>query len=261
MYKVGQRRRIFAHHFYTETPIDCTAPAPLMLLSQHVREAGFKVVLTGEGADEVIGGYDLFKEAKIWRFISRRPNSKMRPRILVRLYPYFKNSPALGCSFTKSFSSAGMEHRDQPFFAHIPRWAKTHRIAQFFSADVREKIGEVDPHAAILPTLPIGINHWPLMGRDQYIEAHTLMPGYLLCTQGDRVAMANFDDSRAPVLNHRVIEFANHLPLQLKMRGLTAKYLLKKSIKGLLPESVRTCAKLPVVRCIALLLDSGKSGG
>ncbi len=231
--------------FHTESPIVRTAPTPLMLLSQHVREAGYKVVLTGEGADEVFGGYDLFKEAKIRRFISRQPNSKMRPRILERLYPYLKNSPASGRAFTQSFFNDGMEHRDRPFFAHIPRWTTTHRIAQFFSADMRERIGEVDPYAAIMQTLPTGINQWPPMGRDQYIEAHTLMTGYLLCSQGDRVAMANSIEGRFPFLDHRVIEFANRLPPQLKIRGLTEKYLLKKSMKGLLPESVRTRTKQP----------------
>src|SRR5262249_33205024 len=56
---------------HVETPIVRTAPAPLMLLAEHVRAQGFRVVLTGEGADEVLGGYDLFKEAKIRRFWAR----------------------------------------------------------------------------------------------------------------------------------------------------------------------------------------------
>jgi asparagine synthase (glutamine-hydrolysing) len=245
--------------FHTETPIVRTAPTPLMLLSQHVRESGYKVVLTGEGADEVFGGYDLFKEAKIRRFISRQPESKMRPRILERLYPYLKNSPASGRAFTQSFFSEGMEHRDQPFFAHIPRWTTTRRIGQFFSASTVEKIGQVDPHAALLATLPRDINNWPPMGRDQYVEAHTLMTGYLLCSQGDRVAMANSIEGRFPFLDHRVIEFANRLPPQLKMRGLTEKYLLKKSMTGLLPESVRTRTKQPYrAPDCASFFDAGK---
>jgi asparagine synthase (glutamine-hydrolysing) len=245
--------------FHTETPIVRTAPTPLMLLSQHVRESGYKVVLTGEGADEVFGGYDLFKEAKIRRFISRQPDSKMRPRILERLYPYLKNSPASGRAFTQTFFSEGMQHRDQPFFAHIPRWTITRRIGQFFSADMQAKIGQVDPYATLLATLPRGINHWPPMGRDQYVEAHTLMTGYLLCSQGDRVAMANSIEGRFPFLDHRVIEFANRLPPQLKMRGLTEKYLLKKSMKGLLPESVRTRTKQPYrAPDCASFFDAGK---
>ena len=230
---------------HTESPIVRTAPAPLMLLSRHVREAGYKVALTGEGADEVFGGYDLFKEAKIRRFWARSPDSTTRPRILERLYPYLKNSPATGRAFTQAFFRNGMEQVDQPYFAHIPRWTTTRRISQFFSREVHDAIGDWDPYDAIMTTLPSGMNRWKPMARDQYVEAHTLMTGYLLCSQGDRVAMANSIEGRFPFLDHRLIEFANRLPPQLKLHGLTEKYLLKKSMTGLLPESVRMRTKQP----------------
>ena len=230
---------------HTEAPILRTAPAPLMMLSGHVREAGYKVVLTGEGADEVFGGYDLFKEAKIRRFWARSPNSTSRPRILERLYPYLKNSPVTSRAFTQAFFRDGMEHVDQPFFAHIPRWTTTRRISQFFSSDARAAVGNWDPYDAIVATLPPEMSRWKPMARDQYVEAHTLMAGYLLCSQGDRVAMANSIEGRYPFLDHRLIEFANRLPPQMKLHGLTEKYLLKKSMKGLLPESIRKRTKQP----------------
>jgi asparagine synthase (glutamine-hydrolysing) len=230
---------------HTETPIVRTAPTPLMLLSGHVRASGYKVVLTGEGADEVFGGYDIFKEAKVRRFWARQPESTMRPRILERLYPYLKHSPMTGRAFTQGFFRDGMEHLNEPFFAHIPRWTTTRRISQFFSQRMREEIGERDPYEAIRQTLPSAISRWAPMSKDQYIEAHTLMTGYLLCSQGDRVAMANSIEGRFPFLDHRVIEFANRLPPKLKVRGLVEKYLLKKSMTGLLPESTRTRTKQP----------------
>ena len=77
--------------WHTEQPITRTAPAPLYLLSRLVRKSGFKVVLTGEGADEILGGYDIFKEAKIRRFWGKDTNSRFRPLLLRRLYPYMKN--------------------------------------------------------------------------------------------------------------------------------------------------------------------------
>ena len=231
--------------FHTETPIVRTAPTPLMLLSGHVRASGYKVVLTGEGADEVFGGYDIFKEAKIRRFMSRAPESTMRPRILEKLYPYLKHSPVTGRAFSEAFFKEGMEHVGEPYFAHVPRWTTTRRISQFFSAELRASIGQWDPLAAIVATLPPDIRNWIPMGRDQYVEAHTLMSGYLLCSQGDRVAMANSIEGRFPFLDHRLIEFANRLPPQLKLHGLTEKYLLKKAMTGLLPDSVRTRTKQP----------------
>lgn len=231
--------------WHAETPIVRTAPTPLMLLSARVRAEGYKVVLTGEGADEVFGGYDIFKEAKIRRFCARAPESKMRPRIYERLYPYLKHSPGSAQAFTQKFFSAGLEHRDKPYFAHIPRWTTTRRIWQFFGPKLRDAVGAFDPYSAIERVLPPGIERWLPLGRDQYVEAHTLMSGYLLCSQGDRVAMANSVEGRFPFLDHRLIEFANRLPPRYKLMGLTEKYLLKRTMQGLLPESIRTRVKQP----------------
>jgi asparagine synthase (glutamine-hydrolysing) len=231
--------------WHAESPILRTAPTPLMMLSGLVREQGYKVVLTGEGADEVFGGYDIFKEARVRRFMARQPDSKWRPQLLKRLYPYLKHSPATSGAFAKSFFSEGIEHLHEPSFAHIPRWNTTGRIAQFLSASMRDAVGGWSRSAAIEATLPPDIRRWQPMARDQYVEAHTLMSGYLLNSQGDRMAMANSIEGRFPFLDHRVIEFANRLPPRYKLMGLTEKYLLKRSMTGLLPESVRTRSKQP----------------
>jgi len=231
--------------WHAETAIVRTAPTPLMLLSGHVREAGYKVVLTGEGADEVFGGYDLFKEAKIRRFMAREPNSTWRGRILERLYPYLKNSPASGRAFTQRFFSEGAEHQNEPWFAHIPRMTTTRRVLQFLRPELQEQLAATDPYRALAETLPAGIKAWPPMARDQYVEAHTLMSGYLLSSQGDRVAMANSVEGRVPFLDHRLIEFSNRLPANYKLRGLTEKYLLRESMRGELPDAVRTRSKQP----------------
>jgi asparagine synthase (glutamine-hydrolysing) len=80
--------------WHTETPILRTAPAPLFMLSGLVRENTFKVVLTGEGSDEIFAGYDIFKEDRVRRFWARKPESRMRPRLLRRLYPdIFQQKP------------------------------------------------------------------------------------------------------------------------------------------------------------------------
>jgi asparagine synthase (glutamine-hydrolysing) len=234
--------------WHTESPMLRTAPVPLMLLSRQVRAEGYKVVLTGEGADEVFAGYDLFKEAKIRRFWARAPGSKLRPRALERLYPYLKdqrNSPAAGGAFTQMFFGAGMEHVDEPYFAHIPRWTTTRRIWQFFSPDVKRELGGWDPYRAYKDWLPTATERWSPLARDQYAEAHTLLSGYLLSSQGDRMAMANSVEGRFPYLDHRVIEFANRLPPRYKLRALTEKYVLKQAVKGLLPETLRRRVKQP----------------
>jgi asparagine synthase (glutamine-hydrolysing) len=230
---------------HTETAIVRTAPTPLMLLSEAVHKAGYKVVLTGEGADEVFGGYDIFKEAKVRRFWSHAPESEWRPMILQRLYPYLKHSPTASGAFTQRFFQQGMEHLNEPYFAHIPRWATTQRIMQFLSD---EALAAVDPavrFSNIERILPPDINQWKPLNRDQYIEATTLLSGYLLSSQGDRVGMANSIEGRFPFLDHRVIEFASRLPSRYKIMGLNEKYMLKKTMQGLIPESIRKRSKQP----------------
>ena len=230
--------------FHTESPIVRTAPAPLMLLSGHVRDSGYKVVLTGEGADEVFGGYDMFKEAKIRRFLARAPESTMRPRILERLYPYLKHSPATGRAFTQASSGKGWSTWTNRT-SHTSRAGRRRAVLGSSSRRRCASRSVTGIRTLRSATLPADISRWIPMGRDQYVEAHTLMSGYLLCSQGDRVAMANSIEGRFPFLDHRLIEFANRLPPQLKLNGLTEKYLLKKSMTGLLPETVRTRTKQP----------------
>jgi asparagine synthase (glutamine-hydrolysing) len=230
--------------WHAESPILRTGPTPLLLLSEHVRAAGYKVVLTGEGADEVFGGYDLFKEAKVRRFWARNPASRWRPRILARLYPYLEHSPVSG-AFAQQFFAQGLGLHDKPYFGHLPRWSTTRRLWKFFSADVRQELSRWDPYAEIDHSLPAASERWAPLSRDQYIEAHTLLEGYLLSSQGDRMAMANSVEGRFPFLDHRVIEFANRLPVNFKIRGLQEKYLLRQAARDLLPEAIRRRPKQP----------------
>jgi asparagine synthase (glutamine-hydrolysing) len=235
---------------HTETPVLRTAPVPLMLLAGSVREHGYKVVLTGEGADEVFGGYDLFKEAKIRRFWARQPASTFRPRLLERLYGYLpntssKSSPVRNAAFAQTFFGQGMQHLQRPIFAHVPRWTTSQRALGLLSAEVRAEIGAFDPLDAFEATLPANIRDWSPLAQDQYVEAKSLLAGYLLSSQGDRVAMANSIEGRFPYLDHRVIEFANRLPPSFKIRGMTEKYLLRRALADLLPDDIVQRTKQP----------------
>lgn len=229
---------------HTETPILRTAPAPLMILSDLVHRSGFKVVLTGEGADEVFAGYDIFKEAQIRRFWARQPDSKWRPRLLSRLYPYLKHSPT-SSAVSQSFFAQGLQDTADPFYAHMQRWATTRRLWTFLSDDVKAELGDFDAVASLRANLPGGFASWPPLGRDQYVEANTLLFGYLLSSQGDRVAMANSVEGRVPFLDHRVIEFANTLPAKYKLRRLVEKSVLRHAVGDLLPESILRRVKQP----------------
>lgn len=230
---------------HTETPVVRTAPVPLMILSEHVRQSGFKVVLTGEGADEVFGGYDLFKEAKIRRFWARQPQSAWRPALLRRLYPYLRHSPVGGGSFSQSFFAADLGNTASPFYGHVQRWATTRRLRTFLSADARAAVADCAAEQELGSLLPDGMANWSGLSRDQCVEANTLLYGYLLSSQGDRVAMANSVEGRVPFLDHRVIEFANALPARYKLRGMREKAVLREAVRDLLPPSILNRTKQP----------------
>lgn len=231
--------------WHAEAPVVRTAPAPMMLLADSVRAAGYKVVLTGEGADEAFGGYDLFKEAAIRRFVARAPDSRWRGALLARLYPYLAHSPAGGRAMTQAFFGSGLEQSASPWFAHMLRMGTTRRVLPFFREDWRSRLDAFDPHAALEAMLPSDFARWQPLQRDQYVEAHTLMSGYLLASQGDRMAMAASVEARYPFLDHRVLEFACRMPARLKLCGLHEKVLLKRAFASQLPASIVRRTKQP----------------
>jgi asparagine synthase (glutamine-hydrolysing) len=231
--------------FHTECPVLRTAPTPMLLLSDLVRRSGYKVVLTGEGADEVFGGYDIFKEAQIRRFWARRPDSKLRPTLLRRLYPYLGTSPATSAAYAESFFKQGLDNPDDPFFAHRPRWNTTRRTWGFFSPELRGDLHAMDAATDLRATLPDDYASWPPFARDQYVEGRTLLSEYLLSSQGDRMGMASSTEGRFPFLDHRVLELSARLAPELKMFGLKEKFILKRAFGHMLPEGIVRRPKQP----------------
>jgi asparagine synthase (glutamine-hydrolysing) len=230
---------------HAERPILRTAPAPLFLLSRLVRDSGFKVVLTGEGADEFLGGYDIFKEAKIRCFWAGQIESHWRPLLLKRLYPYLQNLQAQSDAYRRRFFHVDSSELGSPFFSHLPRWDLTARSKLFLSDEVRRQLGSCDAYREAEEALPTAFAGWNGFSRAQYLEAAILLPGYILSSQGDRMSMAHSVEGRFPFLDHRVIEFAGNLPARLKMKTLNEKYILKRAAGHLVPESIRSRPKQP----------------
>jgi asparagine synthase (glutamine-hydrolysing) len=113
------------------------------------------------------------------------------------------------------------------------------------SADLREVAAKFDPLTSLEAAFPGLQKTWPALGRDQYVEAHTLMSGYLLSSQGDRVAMANSVEGRFPFLDHRVIEFASRLPPSARLSGLREKRILKAAVAPYVTDQIRSRVKQP----------------
>lgn len=249
-HEVTVSRRDIAEAFpavvaHTERPILRTAPAPLFLLSRLVRQAGIKVVLTGEGADEMFAGYDLFREAKVRRFWARQPGSSSRPRLLERLYPYLARSPVSSQAMARQFFGRNLADYAVPGFGHEPRWQTAGALKRLFSAEIRAANSGIDVTADFLATLPPGFSAWSFLSRDQHIEIRTLLSGYLLSSQGDRMLMANSVEGRFPFLDRDVIELAASLPAFYKLRALDEKHVLKRAARDLVPTSILRRPKQP----------------
>ncbi len=231
--------------WHTEKPVLRTAAAPMFLLSRLVRDRGYKVVVTGEGADEMLGGYDIFKEAKIRRFWSAFPESTVRPRLLRRLYPYMENIQAQPPAYLQAFFRVTADDCRDPFFSHLPRWGLTSRLKLFYSNEVRAQLGRYDAVADLRAQLPAAYPTWDGFSQAQYLETAHLLPGYILSSQGDRMAMAHAVEGRFPFLDHRVVDLASSIPPSLKMKALQEKHILKRATAGLIPSSITRRKKQP----------------
>jgi asparagine synthase (glutamine-hydrolysing) len=229
---------------HTERPVLRTAPAPLFLLSRLVRDSGIKAVLTGEGADEMLAGYDIFREAAIRLFWSRQPHSTARPKLFDRLYPYLARSPQQAKGMALQFWKRGLERAGEPGFSHDPRWWTTSQLKRFFSPGLREAI-ERRPPGGPLDDLPGEFSRWDPLAQAQYVEVVTLLSGYLISSQGDRMLMAHSVEGRFPFLDADVMEFCNGLPARYKLAGLNEKFILKRVARGIVPESIINRPKQP----------------
>ena len=229
-----------------ERPVVRTAPAPMFQLAKLVRDSGFKVVMTGEGADEVFGGYDIFKEAKIRRFWAQQPHSKWRPLLLKRLYPYLSNIQGQSQAYLQAFFKIGLDKAgSDPLFSHLPRFDVAARNKVMFSEELREQIGDYDALDELRGQLPAEFASWHPLNQSQFLEAGYLLPGYILSAQGDRVAMAHAVEGRYPFLDHRVVEFASKIPTRMKVKGLREKHILREAVGRYLPKTIAKRVKQP----------------
>ncbi|MEZ4600275.1 MAG: asparagine synthase (glutamine-hydrolyzing) [Syntrophotaleaceae bacterium] len=228
-----------------EKPLVRTGPVPLYSLSKLVRDSRFKVVLTGEGADEVFGGYNIYKEAKLRQFWARQPDSKWRPLLVQRLYPYIFNDASRAKLFLQQFFSVKPGDLDDPYFSHQVRWRNSGKNTALFSESVRAELSGYNPLGALASRLPDDFDKRDPFSRAQFLEMDIFLSNYLLSSQGDRVGMGNSIELRLPFLDFRVIEFAAKLPPHWKIKGLNEKYILKETFRNIVPEGIRTRAKQP----------------
>lgn len=224
--------------WHSETPILRTAPTPMLLLSELVRKNNIKVVITGEGSDEILAGYDIFKEAAIKRFWASQPTSNIRPLLLKKLYPYLSQMKDANPKMLKAFYGYKLEDINNPFYSHLLRWNNSNHIKKHFSNNIKQVLNDYSVFDDLEKKLPVNFDSWDQLSKSQWLETTVFMSGYLLSSQGDRMGMANSIEGRYPFLDYRLIEFCSSLPSDYKLKGLNEKYLLKRLLKNRIPEKI-----------------------
>lgn len=231
--------------WHAETPLLRTGPVPMMKLSELVRASGIKTVITGEGSDEILGGYNIFKEALIRQFWARNPESVLRPMLLARLYPYLPHFNANNVKALNLFFGYRLKETGHPAYSHLLRWRNGASLARLLNVEWLGQEAFRDVVADYAANIEAQVTNLSTLAKAQFVESDIFLPGYLLSSQGDRMLMANSVEGRFPFLDHRVMEFAHSLPDNFKMKILNEKYILKKMITGRLPQSIVQRAKQP----------------
>ena len=228
---------------HAETLFFRTAPVPMLLLSKLVKKNGHKVVFSGEGADETMLGYDIFSEMRIRKFWSKEKNSKRRNLLFAKLYgylPQFRNKKYL--PLTTGFYRNYLDFKDNDFFSHEIRWSQYDQIKSFFKGLNKRSLNA--NLKKIKKELPKNYYDLEPIRKAQILEFETLLSNYLLCTQGDKMSMANSVESRVPFLDEDFINnLKNYNDLQFQY-GIKNKYFFRKAYSGILPNKIVNAPKI-----------------
>lgn len=226
---------------YGESVVFRSAFVPMYLLSKLVKDVGYKVILSGEGSDELFGGYDLFREAKILSEWSQgNLNLESAQAGLSKLYSYLPDFKKENLRFIMGFYKSLLDKMDGPYSSHTSRWSNYKNLKSFLLKDHGES-----PATVAINGLPFQNGSQSVLNRARYVEIITLLHGYLLSTQGDRMASAHSVEVRLPFLDKDMLNFAlgsgveNFLDLERGKKNLYQAYT------GRLPDSITTKPKQP----------------
>ena len=226
--------------WHLEMPFRHPISVPYYHLSRFVRDHGVKVVLTGEGSDELFGGYEAYVADKLRRWVSLLPGNPLRRAAYTALFRKL-GRPLDGMDHlckTHFTSPAYLEKR----YGCVPPWYYHWRMLDPFRPDIygpamREALRGLDPEAELVTmdkSLMTGLS--PL-NASLWLESQMRLPNWILVID-DRCSMAHGVEARVPFLDHEVVECAARIPANLKLKGFTEKYILREAGKGLVPQHV-----------------------
>ncbi len=230
------------------------------LLSRAVRDAGHKVVLTGEGSDEILGGYPHFRRDMLL-YNHQGQNSEEVKKMLQELQSGNKVSSGLLLPHGESLPMDSI----QKMLGYLPSWCETFstRAVTFmslFADNFSKQFENRNVYQAFLNDQDIA---GQLQGRDPvnqslYLWSKTMLPNYILTSLGDRMEMAHSIEGRVPFLDHHLVELIASLPVSQKIRGLTEKFVIRQAAKPLITKNIYERQKHPFLAPPALLSPKGK---
>jgi asparagine synthase (glutamine-hydrolysing) len=217
------------------------------LLSRAVRDAGYKVVLTGEGSDEILAGYAHFRRDLLLQGAQGQDAGAVR-QLLEQLQA---NNPVsrgllLPDGEVPPLASVRGTLGFVPSLFEAPATAAS-RLRDLFAPDFAAEFAGRDPYRVFLNGIDVA---GQLAGREPvnqslYLWSKTLFPNYLLAVLGDRMEMAHSVEGRVPFLDHHVVELARDLPVSQKIRGMTEKYVLREAARPVLTATAYARQKHP----------------
>ncbi len=210
-----------------EGPVLDTSCAALLLLAKEVHRQGYKVVLTGEGADEALAGYVWYKAQKIRDSIAGRIGPAL-PRLVRRC---FLRSIGPSLRPTPERAVGGTRPVQQDMFEMIGRSRSV-----LYSPAMWDRLGDHDPYADLAISNP-RIGQWDKLNQSLYVGYKVMLAGLLMIPKGDRIAMHSSVETRYPFLDEDVVSFCSEIAPEYKLHGRTEKWLLRQVAARVLPVS------------------------
>src|SRR5919197_2875694 len=203
-----------------------------------------KVVLTGEGCDEVFAGYLKYRMT-LWNLRGGPLYRKLVPRALQGIAQTLLNSELMpDCVLRKlRHSFLYYPHKFEKiyfdnFYAVFPH----DQHPQVFTSELTEELRDINAYANSLRFLPAKASNGNLLNGLLYLDLKTYLVELLM--KQDQMSMAASIESRVPFLDHKLVEFAARMPDTMKLRGWTTKYVLRRAMRGLLPPQILTRKKM-----------------
>ena len=225
--------------WHAEVPIFRSAPVPMLLLSRCVRDAGIKVALTGEGADEAFLGYDIFKETMIRDGWSQRTEDE-RLQLIGKVNPFLGHFNSQNAKSLMSFFNMFAQEKTPGLFSHEMRFNSTKLARRLLNTTT----DGLKPLRQAIEASGASFQGWSPVQRAQWLEYKTLLAGYLLSSQGDRMSMASGVEGRCPFLDPNVVSAAMSVNYRFD-DGFDEKAILKSTFSDLLPTGIKSRRKQP----------------